>query len=90
MPVPNRKTSTLSIRLSKAQYEALKLACIAAGGSTVSGFVRDMILERLQPARVSPGTLSGDLTALGQQLSEIDDAISLLNDRVAQVFGPNS
>ncbi len=77
----------LTVRLSDAEFEALRKACATEGARSLSDLARDAILQRVRASANPRGSLAGDLNQLGVQLVRIDDAIKDLSTCIERVLG---
>lgn len=89
MPILHRRASLLTVRLSAEEYESLKRAS-AVEGASFSEFARNAISRRVSDHSSSTGSLTGDLTALEEQLEQIDGVIKDLSTRIERVLGKAS
>lgn len=87
MPMLRPRTRLITVRLSEAEYQDLTRFCAEAGSRSFSDFAREAILQRAQMIGFVRGSLAGDLTVLGDQLSEIDDVLRTLSKRIQRVLG---
>jgi len=87
MAVLRRRTRLLTVRLSSEEYEALHKVSAAEGARSLSEFARTAILQFINARTGTRGSLTGDLTALGEQLEQIDDVIKDLSTRIERVLG---
>ena len=87
MPILRRRTRLLTVRLSAEEYEGLKKVSATEGARSLSEFARNAILRHANNQSSSKGSLTGDLTALGEQLEQIDGVIKNLSTRIERVLG---
>lgn len=87
MTVFRPRTRLLTVRLSEEEYEELRRICAEEGARSLSDFARESILQRAQTSGFSKGSLAGDLTVLGDQLENVDEAIKALSKRIERVLG---
>ena len=87
MPILRRRASLLTVRLSAEEYESLKRASAVEGARSFSEFARNAILRRVSDHSSSTGSLTNDLTALEEQLEQIDGVIKDLSTRIERVLG---
>ena len=64
-------------------------SCVSSGARSVADFARAAVLQRAQMLNAQSGTLSGDLTTLGESLGELDAMLILARKRIRDVLGPS-
>lgn len=88
MPLFNSRKKSITFRLSAEEFEALRNYCIASKVRSVSELARESILLQVHGDRSQQNLISGDLTALGSALGEIDIALKNLSGKISKVLGP--
>ena len=87
MAIGKRKSKIVTFRLSTGEYEALSESCVSAGASSISEFARLAVLERSRMVRGPRITITGDLTTLGKELSDLDTVLNDASTRIRKVLG---
>jgi uncharacterized protein (DUF1778 family) len=77
MPLP--RTRTLTFRVTHDEYDQLKLACAAAGGRSLSDFMRTYLLAGISS--------DAERDAIRQHLGEIDQRLADLCSLVKRLSG---
>ena len=88
MPLCSSRTKSVTFRLSAEEHEALIKYCVAQRVRSVSELARESILLAVQSSRSEAQLITGDLTALGSSLREIDVALNKLSGKISKILGP--
>jgi len=89
MPLFNSRNKSITFRLSSEEYEELKNYCVAKKIRSISDLARNSIILKVHhEEHARHNLISGDLTALGSALSEIDGALKALSAKISKVLGP--
>jgi hypothetical protein len=87
MAIGKRKSKIVTFRLSAAEYEALSESCVSAGASSISEFARLAVLDRSRMVSSPRITITGDLTSLGNALSDLDSVLNDASTKIRKVLG---
>ncbi len=88
MSLFDTRTKSVTFRLSAEEFDALKTYCISKKIRSISALAREAILQKIQAERPAHGLITGDLTALGSALGDIDVALKKLSGKISKVLGP--
>jgi hypothetical protein len=87
MVLLKRRSRLVTFRVSADEYQELSNGCLSAGARSIAEFAREAVLQNVQAARMTRGTLSGDLATVSKALSELDTSLHDMRRMIRSVLG---
>ena len=83
MAVSDRRSRIVSVRLSDAEFQALRALCVSAGGRSASDLARDAIRAAIAD---DGGSHQRDPAELHARVDELGDLVNGLQSQVARLL----
>ena len=90
MSIFERRTRTVSFRLSEEEYDSLKNVSATRGARSVSEFTRSVACTNNGKANNGEGTIEDALHMLSDMMESLDRKIQMLREEIKEKNGTNS
>lgn len=90
MPHLVNRTRLVTCRLSVEDYKALNECCETARVRSLSEFIRQTVLEKIELLKVPGRSIHTDLNTLTVRLQQLEQLLGDVSHRIATILGDTS